>query len=367
MVEYMSNIKVLFIALEFPNWTLARQWSYGAQMAFEEGFQENGVEFFTITSVWLPRIKEICAGKHFDQVWIEIARNIIDDKTFEWIAGLAPVRVGMIAESLVYNHDEYDLNPVFSQMRLLVEKRLRYLTHVLAVDENDAETLNKKANIHAMWWPSAVPRRYVAERTDPDPIKMGAFIGNAYHQRANFLRVPELQRLLVKQSSPEAGTIYPYLFTALHLFTRIFVKCHLPGTRYVLPFYLRHLRKIRQISFTLWMNALRSHIAVINLPCLVKAYAGRVIEGMAAGRPVISWEIPNRPQNRNLFEEGSEIFLYDTPEQLASHIKNIISNPHMADTIASNARQNLLRFHTTEKRVKQVLHWIESGNLPTYS
>jgi len=362
----MSAIKILFIALEFPNWTYARQWSYGAQMAFEEGFQENGVEFITITSVWLPRLKEICAGKRFDQVWVEIARNKIDDEVFEWIAGLAPVRVGMIAESLEYNHEEYDLNPVFSQMHLLVENRLRHLTHVLAVDEKDVETLNKKGTIHAMWWPSAVPRQYILDKTDPEPVNMGAFIGNAYYQRANFLRDSKLHGLLVKQSSPEAGTIYPYLFTTLHILARLFVICRLPGTRYALPLYLRHLRKIRRISFTLWIQALQSHVAVINLPCLVKAYPGRVIEGMAAGRPVISWEIPDRPQNRDLFEEGSEILLYDTPEQLASHIRKVISDPRMAETVASNARQNLLRFHTTEERVRQVLDWIESGNLPSY-
>lgn len=364
----MSNIKVLFIALEFPYWTLARQWSYCAQMAFEEGFLENGVECFTVTTIWLPRIKEICSGKHFDQVWIEIAQNKIDESILEWIAELAPIRVGLIGESLEYNHEEYDLNPDFKGMRSLVERRLKYLTHIVAVDENDVESINKNTHIRAMWWPSAVPRRFILEKTSANPKKQGAFIGTVYYQRAIWLKSPELQELLVKQSSPENGTIYPYLFTALHVISIVFIKSRLPGVKYFLPIYLRYLRQIREISFMLWLKALQSNMAVVNLPCLVKAYPGRVIEGMAAGRPVISWEIPNRPKNKSLFDDGVEILLYSNndPQQLADHIKQVIADPHLAENIVSNARRKLIQFHTIEKRVKQILEWIETGKLATY-
>ena len=365
----MSNIKVLFIALEFPYWTWARQWSYGAQLAFEEGFSENGVDCFTVTTIWLPRIKEICAGEHFDQVWMEVAHTKIDESLLEWIASLAPVRVGMIPESLEYNNEECDLNPDLRGRRALVEKRLRYLTHIVAVDENDVENINKNKPVPAMWWPSAVPKRCILEKISVNPKKQGAFIGSVYYQRAVLLKSPELQELLVRQPSSEDGTVFPYLFTALNLISIVFIKSRLPGAKFFLPVYLCNLRKLRKISFKLWLNALQSKMAVVNLPCLVKAYPSRVIEGMAAGRPVISWEIPNRPKNKNLFKNGVEILLYSStdPLQLADHIKQVIAHPQMAENIVSNARSKLIQHHTIEKRVEQILEWIETGKVPTYS
>jgi glycosyltransferase involved in cell wall biosynthesis len=100
---------------------------------------------------------------------------------------------------------------------------------------------------------------------------------------------------------------------------------------------------------------------------MVRAYPGRVIEGMASGRPVISWEIPNRPKNRALFKEGEEIFIFSEPYQLAAQIRKIIEDPEFAEKISSNARLNLLRYHTIEKRVGQILAWIETGVEPPYS
>ena len=364
----MSNLKILFIALEYPYWVWARQWSYGAQLAFEEGFQENGVECFPVTTLWLPRIKELTAGQKFDQVWLEVAHTKIDETLLEWIAGLAPVRVGMIPESLEYSEDEWHLNPNLKGRRHLVESRLKYLTHIIAVDERDVDILNTNKNIRALWWPSAVPRRCIIEKPVANPKKQGAFIGSVYYQRATLLQSPDLEGLLVKQPSSEKGTIYPFLFTALHLIMRGYIKCRLPGTKSFNRFYIRSLRKLRRTTYTLWLEALQNNAAVVNLPSLCKAYPSRVIEGIAAGRPVISWEIPDRPRNKDLFDDGKEILLYSgiDPQQLARHIKTVIDDPVRAEQIALRARSKLLKYHTIEKRVDQILTWIRTGEVPIY-
>jgi glycosyltransferase involved in cell wall biosynthesis len=109
--------------------------------------------------------------------------------------------------------------------------------------------------------------------------------------------------------------------------------------------------------------------AVVNLPANVKAYAGRVVEAMAAGRPVISWEVPHRPRTRALFEDGEEILLYprSEPAQLADHIRRILSEPEFSARVVENARRKVRQFHTVEHRVGQFLEWISTGTEPVYS
>ena len=96
---------------------------------------------------------------------------------------------------------------------------------------------------------------------------------------------------------------------------------------------------------------------MINFPSFGKIYTGRVYEGMAAGRPVITVKLEDRPLLESLFEDGKDILLYpkDTPSRLAEQIKRILREPEFGQRIAMNARDKLLRFHTTEKRVCQIL------------
>lgn len=292
----------------------------------------------------------------------------IDESIFEWIAQQAPIRVGIILESLEYNNEECNLNPDFKKLRSGVENRFKYLTHIVAVDEKDVERINQNTCLPAMWYPSAVPKNRILTTAKPNPNPRGSFIGNAYGPRAVLLKSPEVQNLLIKQRSPEDGTIYPYLFTLLHAISIVFINSRLPGVKFFYSFYIRILRKLRRVTYMLLLKAFQTNAAVVNLPSMVKAYPGRVIEGMAAGRPVISWEIPDRPKNKALFLEGEEILLYSNdPRQLASHIQKIIDHPDFAERVAVSARKKLLASHTIEQRVKEILTWIETGDLPTYT
>jgi glycosyltransferase involved in cell wall biosynthesis len=128
------------------------------------------------------------------------------------------------------------------------------------------------------------------------------------------------------------------------------------------------LRIIRRQAFAQWISGLQAGCAVVNLPHFVKTYAGRVVEGMAAGRPVISWEIPDRPRNTALFEANREILLFsrDVPTQLAEHIRHIRREPGFAQQLVERARRKLRRFHTLEKRVQHILRWLEAGDEPDY-
>jgi glycosyltransferase involved in cell wall biosynthesis len=367
-----ADLRVLHLQVEFSTWAQARPWSYAAGLGLEEGLSAAGVQFVTLTTPWLGRAAEVLAGQRFDQVWIEVVhQSAAPDALFEWIAGLAPVRVGFMGESLHYGDAERPIWPeVFPELaarKIRVESRLPYLTHAVTVDEADAQDLTARG-LPSMWWPQAVPGRFIRTQVPP-PGHRAIFGGTPYGKRQEILQHPALQGLLSRPASAEDQSLLPALFDGLQQATIGFMERGLKSWQRSLPAYLATLREIRQGAFELYLDALQAGCAVVNLPHLVKGYAGRVAEGMAAGRPVVSWDIPKRPMNRNLFEDGREILLFDAdqPRQLADHLERIMRDPAFAARLADAARLKLQAFHTVEHRVAQILDWSTTGVEPRFA
>ena len=85
----------------------------------------------------------------------------LDAATLEWVAELAPVRVGVLMESLRYDAEDYAWAPQLKNRQGQLEAQLPYLTHVLAPDEQDADELNARGLANALWWPPMVPERCI--------------------------------------------------------------------------------------------------------------------------------------------------------------------------------------------------------------
>lgn len=362
------KLRVLLLALEFPIWRRARSWSYSVQLGIEEGLRANGVQCTTVTTPWFSQIHRLFGKNKFDQVWLDVARpEFLSDHLLDFLTTLAPIRVGRLGESLVYHADEQKVWSSLKTRKQEVEHQLQYITHILACDEKDAEDIGAR-RMPAMWWPQAVPARFISNDELPAPNSYAVFYGMKYGSRPDWLRHPDLEGLLVYPPSPESGTLYPFLFLALHLpFVGPLVNVW-PNKHRALSQYLSSLRYIRSHCFERWLKLLQSGSAVVNLPHFVKTYAGRVVEGMAAGRPVISWQIPDRPRNLDLFEPDREILLYskDNPSQLAAQIKRVLGDKDTASRLVKNARKKVRAFHTSEIRVRQILNWIETGQEPRY-
>jgi glycosyltransferase involved in cell wall biosynthesis len=367
-----NGLRILHLQVEFNTWAQARPWSYAAGLGLDEGLSAAGVEFLTLTTPWLGRAPEIVAGHQFDQVWMEVVHQSAAPKAlFEWIAGLAPVRVGFLGESLRYAEAERAIWPeVFPQLaerEVRVESRLPYLTHAVTVDEADAQDLTARG-LPSMWWPQAVPARFIRTQTPP-PGHRAIIGGTPYGKRQEILQHPALQGLLSRPGSAEDQSLLPALFDGLQQAAMGFVQQGLKSWQRSLLAYMTTLREIRQNAFELYLDALQTGCAVVNLPHLVKGYAGRVVEGMAAGRPVVSWDLPHRPMNRALFEDGREILLFDPeqPRQLAEHLERIMRDTTFATRIADAARWKLQTFHTVEHRVAQILAWSAAGVEPRFA
>ncbi len=305
----------------------------------------------------------------------------------EWMASLAPVRVGFLAESLEYTPEEIGIFPQLAARKDASRRRLRFATHVAACDERDAADL-KSSQIPAMWWPQAVPGDCFQACVTASPGQKAVFAGALYPPRTQWLESPMLRQRITRLHTPIEGGQHAALFDALHSLVRLFLRvpraddnllrelyCRLAqglresvGAR-ASEDYLFLLRKLRERAFRRWLEELGGGMAVVNLPHFVKTYAGRVVEGMAAGRPVISWKIPNRPRNEALFEDGREILLFDgnNPETLAAQIDRLTKAPDEARRIAEQAQRKVAAHHTIEGRVKQIMKWLETGEEPRFS
>jgi hypothetical protein len=362
--------RVLCLFLEFSWWDVARPLTYAAQLGLEEGLRANGCRPLTVTTPWLPRLKEICGSRRFDQVWVEIVHQpALDDDALDFLAGLAPVRVGFVLESIHYDAATYAASPHYRSREGTVRHRLKFLTHAALTDERDAAEIDAAGDVRACWWPQAVPRRFVADRPAAPKAGPAVFRGSLYGDRIALARDPSLDGLLRVQGPLEDGTALPRLFDRLQMSAAAWTERGLPRPRAAAAVHRVLLRRLRRRVFRRWMDALRGDPVVVNLPHAVGAYPGRVVEAMAAGRPVVAWDVPGRPRNRALFEDGAEILLFSgtEPAGLASSLRRLQGDPARAAAIATHGWQKVRRAHTIERRVQQILAWTDTGELPVFS
>ena len=370
--------KVLLVSFECGNWENARAWSYNGFYALEDALGAHEVQHLTLPAIggvpsdhlgsWLRHAKLFTQGDNYDQAWIWITHNDYDSEFMGWLESIAPVRVGVIMESLEHSSDEEAHFLNLSSQREKVLGHLKHCTHALTFDEQDAETLSNDLPLQTLWCPPVVGWRDVCGNIQLPKPNPACFQGSLYNQeRQDFLQHPSLHRLLHMPEPMESTTTLPAQFDKIQENSiNILLKKDKPPMEW-LEEYLTLLRCNRRKLNDLWQKGLRKSYAQVNLPSVFKSYAGRVVESMAAGRPVISWK-PPRERTRALFIPGKEILWFDRdkPEQLAEQIRWLQANPKLAKEIAENARRKVLRYHTAEIRVRQILDWIEHGTEPVY-
>jgi hypothetical protein len=362
--------RILLILGENRRWSQARSFPYNLHLGFEQALRAAGVEVVTVTTTWLTHLPQFCANQRFDQVWVvDLTHFCEHEVSLEMIVDLAPIRLGLIIESIEYLPEEYAAFPWLHKRRAQMDQQFQFVTHVAAVDEQDVVNIKNHFQLPTIWNPCSAPSQLIADQPPPPRQNIAFFGGSLYGERTRWLEEPRLRGLLARHPSPPVEYFYELGFNSLpgHQYglRRLVQQSHYPA-RLVYPIYLALLRRIRRAGFRMWQQrVLQQGIAVVNLPHLVKGYSGRVIEGMAAGRPVISWKIPNRPGNAALFADGKEILLYSTPAQLAGHIEHLLADRSFGQEIAANARRKVKAWHTTEKRVQQLLEWVATGEAPT--
>lgn len=371
-------MKVLLLQLEFPAWKTARPWTYGASFAVAEGLAANGVSCLTVPigpdvppsspASWLSHARQFLTGQRFDQVWIWLVHSSLDPQVLEWVAGLAPVRVGFVMESLRYEEEDYAWAPHLRPRAQLFAQHFEYLTHALVCDERDASDLTAQGQKPVLWWPGFVPNRFIVQQGCPPINNRAVFHGVPYGHRAHWLDHPLLRQTITFAKSSSQLTPNQQQFDVLQSAVHARLLQQPPVMEEELRQYVDALRTVREAEFRDWLNGLSDWAAIVNLPGLTRCFGGRVFEAMAIGRPVISWEIPGRPKTNALFQNNHEIIFFsaDSPYSLAQRIEYVLSDPKRAHSIGSNGQRKILAHHTAERRMQQILEWIESGKEPDY-
>jgi hypothetical protein len=377
----MSNPpKILFVMLEFPLWEQARFWGYNGHFGIVEGLTEAGAKVTVLPAMfgrkssdrlgWLARAKELFAHEKFDQVWISLVHAHFDPAFLEWLATMAPVRVGVLTESLQYTQPEIDQNSALATRSQLVHQQLSRLTHVICVDEVDADQLPGSAKMPALWIPGTVPARNVFKDYVVPTSLRAVFVGSLYSaERRHFATHPGLKEVMDIGQSPEDATDIPLRFNRLNALVAQTLARSPAVPLGVMREHAGLLHALRRESMDLWMKSLNSWLALVNLPTFSKCFSGRVTETIGMGIPVIAFNIPHRPRNNSLYEAGREILFYDRdrPEQLMGHIRDLQQNPGRARDIALAAREKVLRLHTQEVRMRHVLTWLADGSVPSFN
>ena len=371
-------MKILYVQHDMLVWASARQWSYTTHMAYVEGLRAAGHDVTVVlTSCW-AWARQIAGSQRFDQVWINDVTHILGarpaweappplgEADFAWLATLAPVRVGIVMETLHYDPSDYAEVPELGRRVPLMQRAvLPHVTHFCVVDEHDVRHVENWGAC-AVWTPCHVPRRFFRNGT-PAVEQPAAFIGSTYNRRAKYHRHPRLQQLLQFRTSGEHGTPVPAMFDELNNPMRAQLLAG-PHTRHEWDQFVDMQQRVRAKLFDLYLDGLTNSLASVNLPSFVKTYAGRVVESMAIGQPVVSWRIPGHPRTTRLFADGEQIVLFDhdDPDRLADALQALRDDPARTRRIGAAGLANARKHHTSEHRVAQILEWIGTGITPTY-
>lgn len=371
-------MRILFVQHDMLVWASARAWAYTSHMAFVEGLRALGHEVEVILTACWPAAREQVGGRRFDQVWINDVTHVLcrrpaaeappplGEADFAWLASLAPVRIGIVMETLHYTAAEYaELPELAERVPLMRRCVLPHVTHLCVVDEADVPAM-EGLGVPTLWIPCHVPRRFF--RTSlVDATLPAVFIGNAYARRAKYAHSAALRGLLEFRVSPEHATALPSVFDQLHGELRPALLAQ-PFVAEDHHRFVDMAHRVRAGLFERFLDGVEASSACVNLPSFVRAYAGRVIESMVVGRPVVSWRVPDRPMTERLFRDGETIVLFDgdDPEALARQLHRLRSEPGLALRIGTASRANALRHHRSEHRMGQIEAWARSGTMPTY-
>jgi glycosyltransferase involved in cell wall biosynthesis len=371
-------MKILYVQHDMLVWASARQWSYTTHMAYVEGLRAAGHEVLVLfTSCWAWS-RQVVGDHCFDQVWVNDVTHILGrrpaweappplvEADFAWLAGLAPVRIGIVMETLHYDAADYAEVPELGHRVPLMQRAvLPHVTHFCVVDENDVRQL-ENMGAQAIWTPCHVPRRFF-RRSAPDVSRPAVFIGSAYQRRAKYLQHARLRGLLEFRASGEQTTELPGMFDQLNNPLRQALLAE-PYRQAEHQQFVATLQQVRAKLFDLFLDGLANSLATVNLPSFVKTYAGRVVESMAIGQPVVSWRIPGHPQTARLFREDEHIVFFDgdDPDRLAASLERLQREPGLAQRVGERSLANAKAQHSSEHRVAQILAWTQTGITPRY-
>lgn len=362
-------MNILYLPLEFESYESARKWPYPLGVGLIEGFQANGINFTVIPmmyhqNIWMKFIKDIIIGTKFDQVWLEVVHSQFTQQNLEFIASLAPVRVGIIVESLTIHSDEWKTNAVGTQRRVdNVNMKMPYLTHLVVTDSRDVDAFD----LPTLFDIAHVPDWFVRQ-PKPTTSEKISFFGTTYGERGEWISKLEASGIgidvnphITKTGAVEYSIGLPQRFEAMtkKVLLELPSKTHLPLGFY--PWFLDEWTSTRKQLYKIWSDQLyqMDGFGILNPPHRTQVLSSRVVESAAAGKVVFSPFMKNRADF--IFINNLEVLLYDDVDELIIQIKNCIQSKSYAFQMALFGNKAVEARHTTDVHVNRILNLVQEG------
>ncbi|MTJ47266.1 glycosyltransferase [Dolichospermum sp. UHCC 0259] len=115
------------------------------------------------------------------------------------------------------------------------------------------------------------------------------------------------------------------------------------------------------------VNLYNNFYAVINLPTNMGGYTQRVFEAMSCGTTLLQYRLESQPICSSLFVEYEDYIPYDVTNfpKLLHTIQNL-NNLFDLEKITKQAREKILQYHTIEKRIQQIIKFVQDGEKIEY-
>lgn len=352
--------RAIFFALDCLKWEQARAISYSINYGYVDALESLGFECIVVPtfgeiysdskSSWIPKARDWFSNDKFDIAFVTLPHIKLTTSDWEWLSTIAPIRVGLLMESLKYDQAYLQNDKLYTDREDLALNQIKHLTHVVSGDDRDVDNLSQKVDVSMVWMPSLVCGRHVAEKVSQPEFEEAAFFGTVYYERNNFVKDPDVARYLKYPGSPEARTNLPAQFDILNQeMLESFKQKQINEISDLSNFVNKH-RQVRKALDDVWMAELKKWNALVNLPSLYHGYTSRVVESMASGRPVVSSRIVDSNAYQNLFKEDEEIVLYDhkSPKELALKLKELKEDKEKANYIANMALNKVRQGYTLE-------------------
>ncbi len=369
---------ILAVLLDFDRWSMARPWSYTSSYALLDGFKANGCTTVVLPSLssgmtpagmqrsnsWVDARERIVGGRTFDQAWVWITHSYYSPDFWEWLTSVAPVRVAVLMESLVYSPAEIAAaSPHLAFRRQAVLSDLRHMTHVLSYDELDVADIARQTGLPSRLNEAMLPPELVSDLNAPDGPN-AVFLGSLYPLRQEFLAAARLDVPLAILAPPEDRTDLPQRFDTLQQTARRELD-RTGGSAELAAALVDGLYGIRRTALSLVYGAYRSGFANVNLPALFKGFNGRVLETMAAATPLVTPRLDNRPLAQAAFRHEQDLLYYDPsePGDLARQLRRLAADRELRRHVVQNARRTALERMSATRQIAGLLQWIDATSL----
>jgi len=101
----------------------------------------------------------------------------------------------------------------------------------------------------------------------------------------------------------------------------------------------------------------------LHAPSNCPGFTSAFFEGAAVGSAVLQHRLPSdQPRSRALLEEGRHFIGYhaEQPEELPEILRSLLADPDKTEAVAHAGREETLKHHTIEVRIRQMLAWLSS-------